>query len=522
MNEGKTRFWNPVFIISLVVSLAIVVWAVGFNDNFSVASNWILNFLEVRFGWLYLLSVMAILIFGFAVAFSKYGNIKLGPDDSEPEYSTITWFGMLFGCAMGIGLIFWGLSEPICHFAAENIPGGIEPGTDAAAMFAFRSTFMDWTFHPFAIYCVMGMGIGYMSFRKGKPQLISSVLEPLVGEKLTKGWLGKLVDILAIFATMCGIVTSLGLGTMQIGAGLSHLTGGVIPNTLATLIIIVAVISVIYIGTAAIGIDKGIATVGNINLVLASALVILCFILGPTTDQLNNLIGGVGAYFQNFFQDSLLLNTYGDNSWTYGWRIFYWAWWIAWAPFVGTFIARISRGRTIREFVIGAMVVPPLVAFIWVSVLGSMPITLFFNGTFSMDQLVTLSGTPEVALFITFSHYPLGIVISLIALVLIITFFVTSANSGTFALSMLSSEGDLNPPRTKMIFWGLIQSLLAIGMLMAGGLKPLQTMSVASAFPFMFVLIAVMFAIPKALKTDRGPEEIVEGAADSAEQLEAE
>ncbi len=517
MEEGKSRFWNPVFIISLVVSLIIVVWAVGFNENFSIISNQVLNFLEVRFGWLYLASVMAILIFGFAIACSKYGNIKLGPDDSQPDYSTVTWFGMLFGCAMGIGLIFWGLSEPVCHFAAENIPGGIEPGTDAAAMFAFRSTFMDWTFHPFAIYCVMGMGIGYMSFRKGKPQLISSVLEPLVGEKLTQGWLGKLVDILAIFATVCGIVTSLGLGTMQIGAGLSHLTGGAIPNTLLTLIIIVAVISVVYIGTAVIGIDKGIATVGNINLVLASALVILCFILGPTTDQLNNLVGGVGAYFQNFFQDSLLLNTYGDNSWTYGWRIFYWAWWIAWAPFVGTFIARISRGRTIREFVIGAMVVPPLVAFIWVSVLGSMPISLFFNGTFSMDQLVTLSGTPEVALFETFSHYPLGIVISLISLVLIITFFVTSANSGTFALSMLSSEGDLNPPRSKMMFWGLIQSLLAIGMLMAGGLKPLQTMSVASAFPFMFILIAVMFAIPKALKADRGSDEVIEGAEEALE-----
>ncbi len=512
--QSQSKFWNPVFIISLAISLVIVVWAVGFNENFSVVSNEILNFLEVNFGWLYLLSVLAFVFFSIAIAASKYGKIKLGPDDSEPEYSTISWFAMLFGCGMGIGLIFWGLSEPICHFAAPM--AGIDPGTDAAAMFAMRSTFMDWGFHAWAIFCVMGLGLAYVSFRLGKPQLVSAVLEPLIGEKNAKGWLGKLVDILAIFATVCGIVTSLGLGTMQIGAGLEHMTNGAIPNTLVTLVAIVVIISVVYIGTAVIGIDKGIQTVGNINLVLAVALVVLCFVLGPSIDQLNNLVGGLGAYFQNFFQDSLLLSAYGDNSWSLGWRVFYWAWWIAWAPFVGMFIARISKGRTIREFVAGVMLVPSIVAIVWCAVLGSMGISLWKNGVFSFEQLVTLSGTPEVALFETFSHYPLGIVISVIAIVLVCTFFITSANSGTFALSMLSSNGDLNPSKTKMLFWGLVQSALAIGMLMAGGLKPLQTMSVGSAFPFMFVLIAVMFAIPKALASE---DKAKVGSADNIVEL---
>ena len=501
MDDKQPKFWNPVFIISLIICVAIALWAVVFNANFSVVSGAVLNFLEVRFGWLYLLSVLAFVIFCIAIAASKYGRIRLGPDDSKPEYSTISWFAMLFGCGMGIGLMFWSVSEPISHMAAPMV--GIEAGSTEAAMFAMRSTFMDWGFHAWAIFCVLGLGLAYTCFRMGKPQLVSSVLEPLIGEKLTHGWLGKLVDILAIFATVAGIVTSLGLGTMQIAAGLNHMFG--IPNNLGAMIVIVAIISFVYIGTAVAGIEKGIATVGNINLILAVTLLVLCFILGPTQDQLNNLVGGLGSYIQNFMQDSLLLTAYDDNGWVFGWRVFYWAWWIAWAPFVGMFIARISKGRTIREFIAGVLLVPSVVSIVWCAILGSMGLSLFYNGTITMDQLVEISAAPEIGLFVTFSHYPLGIVISIIAVFLLCTFFITSANSGTFALSMLSSEGVQNPPRSKMLFWGLVQSVTAVGMLIAGGLKPLQTMSVASAFPFIFVMLAVMFAIPKALAADKVP-----------------
>lgn len=498
MIKLKSKFWNPVFSISLALCAGIAVWAVGFNQSFSRASNWVLAFLEVRFGWLYLLSVLAFVVFCVAIAISKYGKIKLGPDDSKPEYSTVSWFAMLFGCGMGIGLMFWSISEPLCHLVAPM--AGIDPGTSEAAMFAMRSTFMDWGFHAWAIFCVLGLGLAFVSFRLGKPQLVSSVLEPLIGEKLTKGWLGKLVDILAVFATVAGIVTSLGLGTMQIGAGLNYLFG--IPNTLGVLITIVAIISVIYIGTAVIGIDKGISTVGNVNLVLAVLLLAFCFVLGPTQDQLNNLVGGVGEYFQEFIRDSLLLIGYGDNGWVFNWRVFYWAWWIAWAPFVGMFIARISRGRTVREFIGGVLLVPSIVSIIWCAIFGSMGMSLYFDGGLSLGQLAEIAATPEVGLFVTFGHYPLGIVISIIAIFLLCTFFVTSANSGTFALAMLTAEGDQNPPRSKMLFWGFLQSVTAVGMLIAGGLKPLQTMSVASAFPFIFVMLAVMVAIPIAMRKE--------------------
>ena len=497
--QGQMRFWNPVFIISLIICIVIAVWAVVFNENFSVVSSAVLDFLETQFGWLYLLSVLAFVFFSIAIAASKYGKIRLGDDDSRPEYSTISWFAMLFGCGMGIGLMFWSVSEPICHMAAPM--AGIEAGTDTAAMFAMRSTYMDWGFHAWAIFAVMGLGLAYTTFRLKKPQLVSMVLEPLIGEKNAKGWLGQLVDILAVFATVAGIVTSLGLGAMQIAAGLNHMFG--IPNEIMTPIIIIAIISVIYIGTAVAGIDKGIATVGNINLTLAVILLVLCFILGPTIDQLNNLVGGIGAYFQNFMQDSLLITAYGDNTWSLGWRVFYWAWWISWAPFVGMFVARISKGRTIREFIAGVLLVPSVVSIVWCAVLGSMGLSLFYDGTLSFDQLVAISATPEVGLFETFSHYPLGMVISIIAVVLVCTFFITSANSGTFALSMLSSEGVQNPPKSKMLFWGIVQSITAVGMLLAGGLKPLQTMSVASAFPFIFVMLAVMVAVPIALSKEK-------------------
>ena len=512
VNEGQeqAKFINPVFIVSLIICLIIAVWAVVFNENFAVVSGAVLNFLEEKFGWLYLLSVLAFVFFSIAIAVSKYGKIRLGDDDSRPEYNTLTWFAMLFGCGMGIGLMFWSVSEPICHMAAPM--AGIEAGTDTAAMFAMRSTYMDWGFHAWAIFAVMGLGLAYTSFRLKKPQLVSYVLEPLIGEKNTKGALGKIVDILAVFATVAGIVTSLGLGAMQIAAGLNHMFG--VPSGIATGIIIIAIISVIYIGTAVAGIDKGIATVGNINLTLAVILLVLCFILGPTIDQLNNLVGGVGAYFQNFMQDSLLITAYGDNSWSLGWRVFYWAWWISWAPFVGMFVARISKGRTIREFIAGVLLVPSVVSIVWCAVLGSMGLSLFYNGTFTFEQLTAVSATPEVGLFVTFGEYPLGFLISIIAVILICTFFITSANSGTFALSMLTSEGVQNPPKSKMLFWGVIQSITAVGMLLAGGLKPLQTMSVASAFPFIFVMLAVMFAIPialsreKAFKKDEGDDAV--------------
>jgi glycine betaine transporter len=490
---------NTVFIISLIICAAIAVWAVFLNANFTVVSNAIFNFFTVNFGWLYMLAMLAFVIYAVILACSKYGKIKLGPDDSVPEYSTVSWFAMLFGCGMGVGLVFWGISEPLSHYIAPI--AGLEPGSPEAAEFAFKASYMHWGIHPWANYSIIGLALAYFQFRKNKPGLISTTLEPLIGEKGVNGGIGKLVDILAVFATVAGVVTSLGLGVLQINSGMNFLFG--LPATLVVQIAIITVISVVYIGTAVAGIEKGISVISDLNLYIAIGLMTICFLVGPKLDVLNNLVSGVGQYMQNFIVDSLNMVTYGDNTWTLGWRIFYWAWWIAWAPFVGVFIARISKGRTIREFVAGVVLVPAIASIIWFAIFGSMGVTLGAKGILSMEQMAEISGTPEVGLFVVMQKYPLGMVLSLVSIVLLCTFFITSANSGTFVLSMLSSAGDLNPPKSKMLLWGVVQSVMAVGMLIAGGLKPLQTISIAAAFPFIFIMFAVMVSLVLALRKEK-------------------
>jgi len=432
------------------------------------------------------------------IAFSKYGKIKLGPDDSKPEYNTISWFAMLFGAGMGVGLVFWGVAEPLSHFIA---PMGIEPGTAEAANFAMKTSFMHWGIHPWANYCIIGLALAYFQFRKGKPGLISSIFEPLIGEKGVKGPIGKTIDILAIFATVAGVTTSLGLGVLQINSGINYLFG--IPETLLIQIIIIVIFSVIYIWSAVAGIEKGIKIVSDINLYLAFGLMVVAVIIGPNLNMINSFVNGLGQYIGNFVSDSLYTNTYGDNSWVNAWRIFYWAWWIAWAPFVGAFIARISKGRTIKEFIFGVVLAPAIGSMIWFAIFGSLGINLGIEGTLSTEVMTKIVSSPETALFIVMENYPLGKILSTISMILVCTFFVTSANSGTFVLSMLSTEGSLNPPNNKKVVWGVVQSLLAIGLLIAGGLKPLQTISIVAAFPFIFIMIFACVSLIKALKKEK-------------------
>ena len=283
---------NQVFVVSLAITIIMAIWAVAFNANFTVVSNAAYSFLTNNFGWLYLMAMTAFVIFSIAIAFSKWGKIKLGPDDSKPEYSTVSWFAMLFGAGMGVGLVFWGISEPLAHFSSP-IPG-IEAGTEAAANFAIRSSYMHWGLHPWANYCIIGLGLAYFQFRKGKPGLISSIFEPLIGEKGINGWVGKTIDVLAVFATVAGVVTSLGLGVMQINAGLNYLFG--IPTTLVIQIIIIAVISVIYIWSAVDGISRGIKIISDANLYIAIGLITVTFLVGPKLEILNNLTNGLGQY----------------------------------------------------------------------------------------------------------------------------------------------------------------------------------------------------------------------------------
>ena len=511
----KKKAGNTVFIVSLVIVAVMAIWSVVFNDSFTVVSNAAFNFLTTDFGWLYLLAMIVFLVFIVYVAFGRFGKIRLGGDDSRPEYSNLTWFGLLFGCGMGVGLVFWGVAEPLSHYL--NPTEGIEGATPEAADFAIKSFFTHWGILPWANYAVIGLALAYFMFRKNKKGLISTILEPLIGEKLANGWLGKLVDILAVFATVAGVVTSLGLGTLQINAGLEYMFG--IPSNLMVQIIIIVVVSFLYIGSAVSGIEKGIKIISDTNPYVAIGLMVVCFIVGPKIEVLNSFINGIGQYIGDFIPDAMWINAYGDNSWLGSWRLFYWAWFIAWAPFVGVFIARISKGRTIREFVMGVVLVPAIASCIWGAVFGNLGINLAEKGKMAIETLQEAVATPEVGLFVVLNEYPLGFLLSIVAIVSLCAFFITSANSGVYVLSMLSTDGDINPPNSKKILWGVIQSVMAVGLLMAGGLKPLQTISLAAAFPFIFIMFGACASFIKAVRSEKVVEkhETGKNAVDQAE-----
>lgn len=489
--EGIMKKDNSVFIISLIIVVAFSAWGIIAPDSFGAAAGGIFSFLTEKFGWFYLFSMFLFVVFLLLLAFSKFGNVRLGPDDSKPDYSYISWFAMLFSAGMGIGLVFWGVAEPLNHYLH---PWGIEGGTEAAANFAMLQSFVHWGVHPWANYAIIALPLAYMQFRKNKPGLISSIFIPLLGEEKAAGPIGKFIDILAIFATVAGVATSLGLGVLQINSGLNHMFG--VPINTTVNIIIIVVVTIMFLASAISGLDKGILLLSNTNVVIAMTIMVLTLIVGPTITILNTLTSNLGEYINSFVRESFRMNPFGDNGWLAGWRIFYWAWWIAWAPFVGVFIARISRGRTIREFIIGVSIVPALGSFLWFAVFGATGISL---GPEIAAEAIQVT---ETAFFIVMEHVPLGHIISLITVVLLCTFFVTSADSATFVLGMMSRNGDLNPDIKTKVMWGVLQAFIAFALMFAGGLNALQTSSIVAAFPFAFVMIFACVSFYKILWTD--------------------
>ena len=455
---------NLVYYCSLVIAVLIAIFAIFFSNTFKSLSNHIFIFLTNRFGWLYLLAMLFFVVFSLFVAVSKFGKIRLGENDSKPEYSNISWFAMLFCAGMGVGLVFWGISEPLSHYL--NPISSVTPSSKDSIDFAFKSVFMHWGIHPWAAYAVIGLPMAYFQFRKKKNGLISSTMEPLVGKKLTEGWFGKIVDIFAAFATLAGIVTSLGLGVLQINSGLESTLD--LPNNTISQIAIIVVVTIIFVLSAVSGIDKGVKKLSNITLILIVVFMAICFTIGPKQEILNNFVNGLGYYLNDFFKDSLEISTYTDASWTLSWRVFYWAWWIAWAPFVGMFIARISKGRTIREFIFGVVLVPSMASFVWFSIFGSMGIHLGVDGTLSSEVLVSIASNPEIGLFVVLAKYPMATGTSIIAIVLLISFFITSADSGTYVLACISSNGSITPSNYKKIIWGALLALITIGLFLAG------------------------------------------------------
>ena len=485
---------NSTFYISIAMTLSIVLWGLLMPQSFEKVGNATFGYLVTNFGWFYTLLMSSFVIFSIWLASSKYGKIRLGSDDSKPEFSYISWFAMLFSAGMGIGLVFWGVAEPLNHFIN---PMGMEGGNAAAASFAMKKTFLHWGFHPWAGYSVLSLSLAYMQFRKNKPGLISSIFIPLIGEERAQGPIGKTVDVLAIFATVAGVATSLGLGTYQINSGLNYLFG--VPENGTVQVIIVIVVTAAFMLSAVTGLDKGIKFLSNLNVGIGGVLLLISFILGPTLLILNVFTDNLGAYLAALPRESFQIGAFNDEPWYGWWTIFYWAWWIAWAPFTGAFIARISKGRTIKEFITGVMLVPAFASFIWFSVFGAMGINQ--GATVGAEAIKSTS----TAFFVIMNNYPMGGIISLVTLMLICTFFVTSADSATFVLGMMSSNGDLNPTTKRKVVWGTIQSLLAIALMLgsANGLKMLQTMSIAAAFPFAVVMLFCMVALVKMLKSEK-------------------
>lgn len=484
-----------VFKISLLFTVLFIVLGIFFNKKLADLTSKFLNGTIDYFGWLYLSAAMLFLVFSIFLTTSRYGEIRLGEDSDRPEYSLGSWIAMLFSAGMGIGLIFWGVAEPVFHYSTP--PFG-EGNTAESAALAMRYSYFHWGLHPWAIYAVIALSLAYCQFRKKLPALISSAFFPIIGNRIY-GPIGKTIDILAVFATIFGVATSLGLGTMQIAGGLSYLFG--IPNETTIQILIVAVVTFLYIASAWSGLNKGIKILSNVNVILAFSLMVLLMMVGPTAQIFKILVSTTGSYINNIFSMSLRLEPFTDDQWIAGWTLFYWAWWIAWAPFVGTFIARISKGRTIREFILGVLIAPTVGTFFWFSTFGGSALNLIRDqGKTVFAEKVTADVTS--ALFEFFSYFPLSSVLTILSIVLIITFFVTSADSATFVLGMLCSNGDLNPSNKIKVTWGLIQSSIAIVLLISGGLTTLQTVSIATAFPFALIMIVMCYSLLKDLQKE--------------------
>ncbi|MBA2939808.1 BCCT family transporter [Paenibacillus sp. CGMCC 1.16610] len=448
-----------------------------------------------NFGWFFLISTFGCLVFAFYLAFSKYGRIKLGKDEDEPEYSTISWFAMLFSAGMGIGLVFWGVAEPLSHYLSP--PEGATGGSTEAARLAMRYSFFHWGVHPWAIYTIISLTLAYFQFRHDKKGLISAVFSPLIG-KLSEGGIGAVIDILAIIATAFGVATSLGLGALQINGGLNHMFGISIQPVVQ--VVIIGIVTVLFLISATTGLDKGIRILSNANLLIAVLLMAFVFLVGPTSFILDLFTSTLGGYLQNLVYMSLRMTPFTQGTWVGVWTLFYWAWWIAWGPFVGTFIARVSKGRTIKEFVLGVLLVPSLFSFMWFSVFGGTGLHLELFDQFPIAAAAKQDVTS--ALFLTLQQLPIGHIIALIATILIITFFITSADSATFVLGMLSTKGDPNPSNKVKIVWGGLQSSMAIVLLISGGLSGLQTASIIAALPFAIIIIGMCVSLMIALRQD--------------------
>lgn len=492
----STKINKPVFTASFIFALVIVAFTSLYPHASGEALKSFQHWLVTKAGWLYILSVAIFLIFVVLLAASRLGDIKLGPNHSEPEFGNISWFAMLFSAGMGIGLMFFGVAEPVLHYMAPPVG---TPETVAAAREAMRITFFHWGLHAWAIYALLALVLAYFSYRHDLPLLPRSAFYPLIGEKIY-GPIGHIADTFAILGTLFGVATSLGYGVQQLNAGLHFLfhipQSGTLQLALIIVITLLATISVVS------GLDKGIKILSNINILAAVVLLIGVLVFGPTELILRSFVQNTGSYLSSLVSSTFNLYAYQPKeSWLGGWTLLYWGWWISWSPFVGVFIAKISKGRTIREFIIGVLLIPAGFTFLWMTAFGNTAINAIAqHGATQLAE--TVNNNVPVALFVFFEHFPLAKVFSLLSVFLVVTFFITSADSGALVIDNLASGGESDTPVWQRVFWTALIGVIAATTIFAGGLQALQTLTIASAFPFMLVMLVFCYCLLKALRED--------------------
>lgn len=498
-------FYASSAILALVVLIA-AIWPNATGTLFQDLQDDIVGY----FSWYYV-TVVAIIVVSVAfISFSRLGDIKLGPDHSEPDYSFISWFAMLFSAGMGIGLMFYGVAEPVMHFLNPPLGAG---GTADAARQAMTLSFFHWGIHAWSMYALVALILAYFGFRHNLPLTLRSALYPLIGERIY-GPIGAMIDVFAIIGTVCGVATSLGLGVLQINAGLSYLFG--IPTNSTVQIILIVVTTACATLSVVLGLDVGIKRLSEANIGLAFLLLFGVLAFGPTVILMQDFVQNSGGYISQLVSKTFNLYAYHPTDWLGGWTIFYWGWWLSWSPFVGLFIARISRGRTIREFVIGAMLGPTLFTLLWMTVFGNSAIELILHhGMTALGQEVQQN--QAIALFKFLENFPLSSVLSFVAILMVVVFFVTSADSGAMVVNMLASHGRDDTPIGRRVYWAASMGIIAIVLLMAGGLPSLQTATIASALPFSFALLAAIWGFVKALRADSAKRLVlaVQTSADS-------
>ncbi|MCH1551871.1 MAG: BCCT family transporter [Balneolaceae bacterium] len=485
---------GPVFFTSASLILLSIVLTILYRDSASELFSVIQTQVSTKTGWFFILSVNVFLVFVVYLAFSKFVRVRLGGDEAKPEFSTLAWFSMLFSAGMGIGLLFWSIAEPVTHYLVPPLAAASDVQSAQQAM---NVTMLHWGFHAWAIYALVGLSLAYFTYSRGLPLTIRSVFYPFFGNRIYS-WVGDVIDIFAVLATVFGLATSLGFGVQQVASGLSFVLG--IDNGLVTQVSLIAGITLIATISVVSGIQKGVKFLSEMNMRIAVGLLLIIIILGPTVFILNSFIQNTGSYVSHLLTWSTWGESYAQGQWQNSWTVFYWGWWIAWSPFVGTFIARISKGRTIRQFILGVLIVPTIVTCLWISAFGSVSILEVMNGNTAIADAV--QNDVSTALFVFLETIPFTEAISVLAIVLVTSFFITSSDSGSLVVDSLTSGGKISAPVGQRIFWATTEGAVAAVLLIGGGLQALQTATIITGLPFAFLLLTMCYSLHKGLSQD--------------------